>query len=106
MKKYVIAVVATIATLFLLAQTGLLAPFGIKQLSFTRENGDKDAVRFDFFPLSKGNENYIREVRKVGDEEVTTIYKATFKDQDDDDDDVKTAGGIMLAWAEAIANAK
>ncbi len=70
------------------------------------ENGDKDAVRFDFFPLSKGNENYIREVRKVGDEEVTTIYKATFKDQDDDDDDVKTAGGIMLAWAEAIANAK
>ena len=37
MKKYVIAVVATIATLFLLAQTGLLAPFGIKQLSFTRE---------------------------------------------------------------------
>lgn len=43
MKKYVIAVVATIATLFLLAQTGLLAPFGIKQLSFTRENGDKDA---------------------------------------------------------------
>lgn len=43
MKKYVIAVVATIATLFLLAQTGLLAPFGIKRLSFTRENGDKDA---------------------------------------------------------------
>ena len=37
MKKYVIAVVVTIATLFLLAQTGLLAPFGIKQLSFTRE---------------------------------------------------------------------
>lgn len=45
MKKYVIAVVATIATLFLLAQTGLLAPFGIKQLSFTRENSDKDAPR-------------------------------------------------------------
>lgn len=43
MKKYVIAVVVTIATLFLLAQTGLLAPFGIKQLSFTRENSEKDA---------------------------------------------------------------
>ena len=34
MKKYVISVVATLLSLFLLAQTGLLAPFGIKQLSF------------------------------------------------------------------------
>ena len=39
MKKIVISVVATILVLFLLAQTGLLAPFGIKQLSiFGREN--------------------------------------------------------------------
>lgn len=34
MKKVVISVIATILVLFLLAQTGLLAPFGIKQLSF------------------------------------------------------------------------
>ena len=39
MKKIVISVVATIVVLFFLAQTGLLAPFGIKQLSvFGREN--------------------------------------------------------------------
>ena len=36
MKKYVLTIVATILVLFLLAQTGLLAPFGIKQLSFLR----------------------------------------------------------------------
>ncbi|MBK6088483.1 family 2 glycosyl transferase [Ruminococcus difficilis] len=39
MKKIVISVIATIVVLFFLAQTGLLAPFGIKQLSvFGREN--------------------------------------------------------------------
>ena len=39
MKKIVISVVATIVVLFLLAQTGALAPFGIKQLSiFGKEN--------------------------------------------------------------------
>ncbi|MBR1482928.1 MAG: family 2 glycosyl transferase [Ruminococcus sp.] len=37
MKKIVISIVATIAVLFILAQTGVLAPFGIKQLSFYRE---------------------------------------------------------------------
>ena len=37
MKKIAISVVATIVVLFLLAQTGLLAPFGIKQLSVFRE---------------------------------------------------------------------
>ena len=42
MKKVVISVVATILVLFILAQTGLLAPFGIKQLSFfTRHPEDK-----------------------------------------------------------------
>ena len=37
MKKVVISVVATIVVLFFLAQTGLLAPFGIKQLSVFRQ---------------------------------------------------------------------
>lgn len=45
MKKVVISVVATILVLFLLAQTGLLAPFGIKQLSiFTREKTENESV--------------------------------------------------------------
>ena len=44
MKKVVISVVATIVALFALAQTGLLAPFGIKQLSFRRENEEKTSV--------------------------------------------------------------
>ena len=38
MKKYAIGVVSTLLVLFILAQTGLLAPFGIKQISFMREN--------------------------------------------------------------------
>ena len=42
MKKIVISIVATIVVLFFLAQTGLLTPFGIKQLSFTRENVESD----------------------------------------------------------------
>ena len=71
------------------------------------EDGNKDAVRFDFFPQWPEHENYIREVRMIGDDEITTIYKATFKDNDfDDDDDVKTAGGIVRAWAEEIAQVK
>lgn len=38
MKKYVISIIATLVVLFLLAQTGFLAPFGIKQISlFTRD---------------------------------------------------------------------
>ena len=38
MKKYVLTILATLVVLFFLAQMGLLAPFGIKQLSFcTRE---------------------------------------------------------------------
>ena len=37
MKKVIISVVATVVVLFFLAQTGLLAPFGIKQLSFRRD---------------------------------------------------------------------
>ena len=38
MKKYVLTILATLLVLFLLAQTGILAPFGIKQISFfTRE---------------------------------------------------------------------
>ena len=45
MKKVVISVVATILVLFFLAQTGLLAPFGIKQLSiFTREKTENESV--------------------------------------------------------------
>ena len=45
MKKVVISVVATIAVLFLLAQTGILAPFGINQISlFTREKTVRDGV--------------------------------------------------------------
>lgn len=44
MKKYAIGVAATLVVLFLLAQTGLLAPFGIKQLSFTRENEQNKSV--------------------------------------------------------------
>ena len=44
MKKVVISIVATIVVLFILAQTGLLAPFGIKQLSFTRENAESDGA--------------------------------------------------------------
>lgn len=53
MKKVVISVIATIVVLFLLAQTGLLAPFGIKQISlFTRENSDKDDV-------DQSNEEYL-----------------------------------------------
>ena len=42
MKKIVISVIATIAVLFILAQTGLLAPFGIKQLSVRREYTESD----------------------------------------------------------------
>lgn len=42
MKKIVISIIATIIVLFLLAQTGVLAPFGIKQLSFTRRWGEKN----------------------------------------------------------------
>ena len=38
MKKVVISVIATIAVLFFLAQTGLLTPFGVKQLSILRRN--------------------------------------------------------------------
>lgn len=38
MKKYVLTIIATILVLFILAQTGVLAPFGIKQLSFFRKN--------------------------------------------------------------------
>ena len=41
MKKYVMMIVATLLVLFLLAQTGILAPFGIKQLSFRREKSKK-----------------------------------------------------------------
>lgn len=61
-----------------------------------------DGVRFDFFPMGD-DPNIIREVRKVGDEEISTIYRAVFKP---DDDEKKTAGGIMQAWAQAIAQAK
>ena len=43
MKKVVISVIATVFVLFLLAQTGLLAPFGIKQISiFPREKENKE----------------------------------------------------------------
>ncbi len=41
MKKYVLTILATLVVLFLLAQTGILAPFGIKQLSFFRANDKK-----------------------------------------------------------------
>ena len=45
MKKIVITILATLITLFFLAQTGLLAPFGIKQITlFTRPKPEKDGV--------------------------------------------------------------
>ena len=62
---------------------------------------DEDEIRFDFFPEGEAR-NTIREVRKAGDEEITTIYRAVFET----DDDEKTAGGIMQAWAQAIAQAE
>ena len=53
MKKVVISVVATILVLFILAQTGLLAPFGVKQLSIFREKSEtSDEAR------SSGDEYY------------------------------------------------
>ena len=61
-----------------------------------------EGVRFDFFPMGD-DPDIIREVREVGDEEISTIYRAVFKP---DDDEEKTAGGIMQAWAQAIAQAK
>ena len=55
-----------------------------------------DDVRYDFF-LAKDYDNYIREVRKIGDgEEYSTLYKATFEDND------KTSTGIMRAWLEEL----
>ena len=44
MKKYVLTVLATLLVLFLLAQTGVLAPFGIKQLSFFRSKYEKKSA--------------------------------------------------------------
>lgn len=41
MKKYVLTIIATLLVLFLLAQTGILAPFGIKQLSFFRKPDER-----------------------------------------------------------------
>lgn len=43
MKKIAISVAATMVVLFLLAQTGVLAPFGIKQLSVFREKDTSPA---------------------------------------------------------------
>lgn len=48
MKKVVLPVVATLVVLFLLAQTGLLAPFGIKQLSFFRAKDDETGQSENF----------------------------------------------------------
>lgn len=42
MKRTLITVAVTLLCLFLLAQTGLLAPFGIRQISFSRDNSDDD----------------------------------------------------------------
>lgn len=44
MKKYVLTILATICVLFFLAQTGILAPFGIKQLSFMRREDDRKSA--------------------------------------------------------------
>ena len=44
MKKYVLTILATLCVLFLLAQTGILAPFGIKQLSFMRRSDKRKTV--------------------------------------------------------------
>ena len=44
MKKVIITIIATLVVLFFLAQMGLLAPFGIKQLSCTRTPDDKEAT--------------------------------------------------------------
>ncbi len=45
MKKIIISVLATILVLFFLAQTGILAPFGVKQVSFfTREKVKRTGV--------------------------------------------------------------
>ena len=62
MKKVVISVIATILVLFFLAQTGLLAPFGIKQLSFfTRHPEDSktsDNSGGDAFQDTEHNVSY------------------------------------------------
>ncbi|MBR6918651.1 MAG: family 2 glycosyl transferase [Clostridia bacterium] len=45
MKKLFITILATLASLFLLAQTGILAPFGIKQISlFTRNREENNGA--------------------------------------------------------------
>ena len=45
MKKVFITILATLVTLFFLAETGLLAPFGIKQITlFSRPKPEKDNV--------------------------------------------------------------
>lgn len=62
---------------------------------------DDEEIRFDFFPEGE-DRNIIREVRKAGDAEYKMIYRAVFES----DDDEKTAGGIMQAWAEALAQAE
>ena len=61
------------------------------------DNGEE--VRYDFFK-AEGARNLIRETRKVGDEEYTTIYQANFKDADDAD---KTTTGIVEEWCKEIA---
>ena len=59
MKKIVISVVATILVLFLLAQTGLLAPFGIKQLSIF----GKDHIKHNYSENS--SEEYMDTVKNL-----------------------------------------
>ena len=51
MKKVALTILATLIVLFLLAQTGVLAPFGIKQLSVFREavkREDTDSVNEEY----------------------------------------------------------
>ena len=61
MKKIAISVLATVAVLFILAQTGVLAPFGIKQLSFRREKAEhsaEDKVSSEEYSDAENNVSY------------------------------------------------
>ena len=63
-------------------------------------NFEDEGVRFDFF-LAEEGQNMIREVRKIGDEEMDCLYMANLKESDDFS---RTTTGIMKAWCEAIVN--
>ena len=81
MKKVVISVVATIVVLFFLAQTGLLAPFGIKQLSIFRKN---EATADEVLGSIEGIES--AEIHPGKQEGVLDIILSVLRDVDPRDD--------------------